>query len=78
MNHRDKLSLLKAYLQTFERLPPHAMQQGISQYEFKAALELIYEILASKENDQLEKSVNSSGNGDSHEGGYKSGDEVVE
>lgn len=46
---QEKLSFLKNYIESFDRLPEHAFNQGVSLYEMKAIMELLYEILAHEE-----------------------------
>lgn len=45
MTRDENLESLRAYIRSFETIPDHMLNQGVSQYEFKVTLEIILEIL---------------------------------
>lgn len=45
MTRDENLESLRAYIKSFDNLPEHALNQGVSLYEFKVTLEIILDIL---------------------------------
>lgn len=51
MNKQEKLDCLKEYIKSFDRLPDQAMNQGVSYYELKTILEMLYDLLVDNQSD---------------------------
>lgn len=46
MTRDENLESLREYIKSFDKIPDHMLNQGVSQYEFKTTLEIILEILS--------------------------------
>lgn len=48
MNREEKLESLKLYLESIDRLPEDALRQGVSLYEIRTLMQIVYELLDGK------------------------------